>query len=124
MSARDLAMPVWPKGDPVRDVQATQTPAISTQAVWTPAPGATTACIRVDLVRWSYSAVPTAPTLTLTWANPSGNTQTMTYYLGAVAGQNWMPFSRLFPPGITPTFTLSSVSGGFCTLDGDSEVSN
>ena len=124
MSLRTYATPVWPAGTPANPPAAAQAPGANIAAVYTFTPASTKDCLKAERIRYSYSATPTAGSLTIAWTDPIAGAVSETIYI-ATAGNAWLEQNRIFPAGSTVTMTLAAGGGGVSGtvyVDGESQV--
>lgn len=114
MSLRTYASGVFLLGPAAMAPAAAQAPAANTAAVDTLAATSGQQWV-LNNVRWSYSATPTAGSLTIAWTDPVAGNVSETYYIAAGGPGALMLGNRVFSTGSAVTLTLaaggSSVSG-------------
>lgn len=101
------------------DPAAHHAPAAATAAVVTLTPSAATKGIVLSRVGWSYSAAPTAGSLTISWNDGSARTRKW-LISGAGPGSVSWPVPLRFPANVAVTVTLASGAGAVVgTADAD-----
>jgi hypothetical protein len=110
MSVRTWGTPVWPAGTYALAPAAAQAPAANVNAVCT-LTGVAGQAWKLEHLRWSYNAAPTAGSLTVAWTDPAAGAVSEVLWI-TVSGPGALEYNRTFPAGSTVTITLAAGGAG------------